>query len=169
MTAGTGGRWVCTQCGANNFETVANCWKCGTAQFRPTTSPPPAYSTPPRSETPSVLNSPVYAAPTSRNVLDGDPAVAKRAALLLALTFPWLGLPIGWAFMMIEDQRRQAIGRYCAWVSFFGLLAHLFFGMIALKGATTLFMNLLVPVMQSMDKSHNSSPNVPDLSLPSER
>ncbi len=45
---------------------------------------------------------------------DGDPAVAKRAALYLALLCPWFGLPIGWAFMMFEDRRRQAIGRFCA-------------------------------------------------------
>src|SRR5690348_15859072 len=56
----------------------------------------------------------------------GDPGTARRAAILLALTIPWIGLPVGWIFMMIEDGRRQAVGRVCAIWSVIGLILHLF-------------------------------------------
>ena len=55
----------------------------------------------------------------------GDPGMARRAAVLLALTIPWIGLPIGWTFMMMEDRKRQAIGRYCANWSMIALVFHL--------------------------------------------
>jgi hypothetical protein len=62
----------------------------------------------------------------AQTAMAGDPAVAKRAALALAWVVPWFGLPIGWAFMMFEDRRRQAIGRYCAIWSAVAMVVHTF-------------------------------------------
>jgi len=55
----------------------------------------------------------------------GDSGVARRAALWLGLTIPFLGLPVGWIFMMIEDRNKQAVGRRCVAWSLVGLLIHL--------------------------------------------
>lgn len=64
------------------------------------------------SESASLNRSGKAAYPASRT--GGDPGVARRAAIALALTLPFIGLPVGWVFMMIEDERKQAIGRVCA-------------------------------------------------------
>lgn len=109
------GRVVCPRCGANNFDTVNVCWKCQ-APLTTSSSLPP---TPP-----SALEMPRYAAPAP--TLAGDEGVAKRAALWLALTLPYVGLPIGWAFMMMSDNRqRQQIGRFCVIWSSIALIFHL--------------------------------------------
>jgi hypothetical protein len=73
----------------------------------------------------------------------GDSGVAKRAALALALTLPWIGLPVGWIFMMIEDHRRQAVGRFCVVWSFVGLVLHLFVMYLGVASLTALSLKLL--------------------------
>ena len=83
----------------------------------------------------------------------GDTGVAKRAAIALALSFPYFGLPIGWAFMMIEDQRRQAIGRFCVYWSLFGLVLHCVLMFIAAQALGT----ALMPVMESLIKSRGGA------------
>jgi len=42
--------------------------------------------------------------------ISGDPNVARRAAILLALPCPFSACH-RWVFMMIEDSRRQMIGK----------------------------------------------------------
>jgi hypothetical protein len=61
----------------------------------------------------------------------GDYGVARRAAIVFALTLPFISLPVGWTFMMIEDHRRQAIGRICVYWSLAALLFHLLLGFVA--------------------------------------
>lgn len=118
----SGGRITCPRCGTNNFNTVTACWKCGTAlAVTPSVAPAPSIApmNAPRQEYPSYV-------PASLS-MSGDPAVAKRAAFWLAVVFPWFGLPIGWAFMMIEDHKRQAIGRFCVIWSIVALIFHCLF------------------------------------------
>lgn len=102
------GRILCPRCGANNFDSVPACWKCG-AQLKATAAAPP-YVMP----DPVLRASPERSAAWADSTPQADPAAARRAALALAISLPWIGLPVGWIFMMIEDPRRQAIGRYCA-------------------------------------------------------
>ena len=119
----SGGRITCPRCGTNNFNTVTACWKCGTAlaagRAMPAMAPAPLPNTP-RQEYSSSYVPPVMS-------VSGDPAVAKRAAFWLAVTFPYFGLPIGWAFMMVEDHKRQTIGKYCATWSIVALIFHCLF------------------------------------------
>jgi len=61
----------------------------------------------------------------------GDYGVARRAAIAFALTLPYISLPVGWTFMMIEDHRRQAIGRICVIWSCVALFFHLLLGFVA--------------------------------------
>jgi hypothetical protein len=61
----------------------------------------------------------------------GDFGVARRAAIAFALTLPFISLPVGWTFMMIEDHRRQAIGRICVIWSLVALFFHLLLGFVA--------------------------------------
>jgi hypothetical protein len=56
---------------------------------------------------------------------------------------PFIGLPVGWIFMMIEDERRQAIGRICAVWSLVSLVLQLLL-MFACAQAVGPWMNTLV-------------------------
>jgi hypothetical protein len=103
---------------------------------------------------------PVAMAPTAT----GNSAVAKRAALALALTVPFLGLPIGWAFMMIEDARKQAIGRFCVNWSLLGLVLHLFLGYLGMQACIKLVLQYGPMIAGGLQ---NSSRNAnPDSALP---
>lgn len=127
------GRTVCPRCGANNFDHVATCWKCGVpltaSGMSPAPAPPPggptrdAYRAEARPE--MRQEAPGHAPPSYPLSSAGDSGVARRAAIALALTLPWIGLPVGWVFMMIEDSRKQSIGRLCATWSMVALVFHL--------------------------------------------
>jgi hypothetical protein len=124
------GRLTCPRCGANNFDTVTVCWKCGAAlqAGASATMAPMTSGMPPQAMERAPMASPSAYAPAAAS---GDPAVAKRAAIALALVFPWIGLPVGWIFMMIEDHRRQAVGRVCAVWSAIALFFHLLLMFVA--------------------------------------
>ncbi len=100
----TGGRISCPKCGANNFDTVSMCWRCQT----------PLQAS---SMRPAVVERPgqVYqgAAPAMPMHIGGDMALARRSAVWLAISFPYFGMPIAWAFMMVNDREKQEIGQYC--------------------------------------------------------
>ena len=146
------GRVSCSRCGANNFDTVTACWKCGAALGTANANLPmmPVMASMPGERPAPVL---LPAAPS------GNPALAKRAAILLALTIPFLGLPIGWAFMMIEDSRRQAIGRFCVNWSLLGLVLHLFLTFLGMQALGRMVLPLLTGIATGMQNKQNSSPD----------
>lgn len=148
------GRLTCSRCGANNFDTVTSCWKCGTALSAAPVSMPVMPSPPPMSgERQAPVMMPVAAAVT------GDEGVAKRAALALALTIPFLGLPIGWAFMMIEDKRRQAIGRFCVNWSLLGLVVHLFLSYVGMQALVKSLLPAVLGMAGALQGRQNASPD----------
>lgn len=153
------GRWSCPRCGSNNFDTVTQCWKCNSSKTGGVS--PPAYSAPPAVQAPSPMATqeralPAPPFPVNMGVLSGgDPAVAKRAAILLALTVPYFGLPIGWAFMMVEDYRKQAIGRFCVAWSCAGLVIHLVLGFIALQSSVAIALKMLTPMLPQSQNGRN--------------
>ena len=188
--ATNGGRIPCPKCGANNFDTVSACWKCSASLVSGGSSLPisqqtfptqPVYAsqTPPIYPTqvpqvyanaaPPMLNqerNPVYQpmAQQSYRPDDGDPKMAKRAALLLAWTLPFFGLPIGWTLMMIQNRQRQEIGRFCATWSLVAFLVHtILFGILA-AGSTPLLMKILVPILEAQSKGSSggsgATPNI---------
>ena len=91
-----------------------------------------------------------YTAPAS-----GDFGTARRAAILLALTIPWIGLPVGWIFMMIEDSRRQAIGRICAVWSTVALVFHLLLMVVMAQSMSQMLQQYLLPILQSSLRNSN--------------
>jgi hypothetical protein len=84
----------------------------------------------------------------------GDTGVARRAALLLGLTIPFIGLPVGWIFMMIEDRSKQAVGRWCVTWSVVGLVLHLFVTYFMVQQSLA-YLRLLLPVIQSAARRGN--------------
>jgi hypothetical protein len=125
------GRVVCPRCGENNFDTQANCWKCGSSLAG--TAPPPAapsrraapagtYPAPPVSVAPAVAG---------RSI---DPAVAFWSAVALAFFFPAVAVPVGIVFLMLDDRRKAEIGRVTlVWGIIFSLL-HLLLTAWLLRG-----------------------------------
>ena len=146
------GRITCPRCGANNFDTVTSCWKCGApvgpgaaSAAMPMPAPAPAAASMPASYGQERAAAPIqYSAP----IPSGDPGVARRAALALALTLPFIGLPVGWIFMMIEDRNKQAVGRLCAVWSLVGLVVHLVLTYLMFQQSVPLLLKVLVPVME---------------------
>ena len=99
------GRITCPRCGANNFDTVTVCWKCGT----PLRAPAGTVS--------SVQETPVAQAALHQVAQMGRQAAlsatANRSAIWLGLLFPYFGIMVALAFMMCDDPRRQEVGRIC--------------------------------------------------------
>ncbi len=76
---------------------------------------------------------------------NGDAKLTKRAAIWLALTLPFIGLPVGWAFMMIQNRQRQEVGRLCVIWSLVALFAHvLLFGVAAASSGPVVLQALTV-------------------------
>ena len=160
------GRVTCPRCGANNFDTVTSCWKCGApvgsaelAQAAPLLSAPTAGAVPylqERAPAPAGYGQPV---PVSYppSVASGDTGVARRAAVALGLTIPFVGLPVGWIFMMIEDRNRQAIGRWCAAWSMIGLVLHLALTYVMIQQAVPFMTRILLPVLESATRRSPAS------------
>ena len=174
--AQTSGRLTCPRCGANNFETVSACWKCGAAlngtgnvNTANAASSASAASTfaggyNAGAERAAGAGSPaVFMTPPMAN--SGDSGVATRAAIALALTFPWIGLPVGWCFMMIEDRRKQAIGRICAVWSMIGLVIHLVFILTAIPAAIAMIANAL-SLSSALKGQGGGTSGVPNLNIP---
>ncbi|CEK16894.1 DUF7577 domain-containing protein [Chthonomonas calidirosea] len=133
--AASSGRIVCPRCGANNFDTASFCWKC---QSPLSGTAPIVGNPPPRAGTSEAGRA--YVPPT---VLAGDEGMAKRAALWLAITLPYVGLPIGWAFMMMSDNRqRQQIGKFCVLWSCVAMVFHLLLLFVGLQSLTSMLSSL---------------------------
>lgn len=143
-----GGRLTCPRCGANNFDTVTSCWKCGApVGAAPQTAAPGQGSL-------GALSSGREAS-YAPGALGGDPEAARRAAIWLALVFPLIGLPVGWIFMMIEDGRRQAVGRVCVLWSTAALVVHMLLGCAMSFAAVPAALSILRAV-QPMSAGGNS-------------
>lgn len=145
------GRIPCARCGANNFEAAPVCWQCG-APLREIPAPVPGASAERdrpnwvATAVPAVYGSSRVPPPVPAAIEGGDPALAKRAAIYLAISCPYFGLPIGWAFMMLPDARKQAIGKYCAYWSAVALVFHLL-GMFVMISSLGGLVSKVVPNM----------------------
>ncbi len=153
------GRLQCRQCGANNFDSVTACWKCGAplsgaapapapAARSVGSMPPPAASNPQAPQWQPVVpnapagggyeqqgnrsnfTAPVYAAAAAT----GNPALSNRAAIWLGLLFPYFGIMVGLAFMMCNDRHRQEVGRTCVIWSIVSTAIHILIFAVSLIG-----------------------------------
>jgi hypothetical protein len=144
--ATSAGRVVCPRCGANNFDTVSACWKCsaplGSASAAHTGYTPSPIANPVTVQGPSSFGGPqqpssaegfAYRAAGAVHQA-GDSARANRAAFWLGMTMPYFGFPIGLAFMMCDDRRRQEVGRLCIIWSLVSGVFHMLLMFVSLLG-----------------------------------
>jgi hypothetical protein len=68
--------------------------------------------------------SPQFIQPASAPPRSGVSPAALRAALWLGLLMPYVGLPVGLVFMMLDDESRYEAGRACVLWSCVSLIAH---------------------------------------------
>lgn len=105
------GRIVCPRCGVNNFATQAACWKCG-APLSVGGAEPADDLRPARELRLPADARPVPAPPGAPlPVTSVDPAVALWAAFALAFFFPFVAVPAGLVFLMLDDRRKAQIGK----------------------------------------------------------
>jgi hypothetical protein len=160
------GRVVCPRCGANNFDTVSACWKCSAplgAGAAGMAAPAPAIPVAPAAPMPAYATAPSYAAPAAAPeyasyrpipaaVSTGNPALSNRSAFWLGMLMPYFGFPIGLAFMMCDDQRRQEVGRICVFWSIVSGVIHLLLMFVSLLGMRQYF-GFLMQTLQSTIKN----------------
>lgn len=165
------GRIACPRCGANNFDTVTVCWKCAaalTAGLAPGQHPPaatyphpapPAYpSYPSAPEFPQQhqradRSSPALGFVAAATGVIGNPGAANRAAFWLGVLMPYFGFPIGLAFMMCDDRRRQEVGRICILWSVVSGIVHLLVFFVSLLGMRSYFELVLGGLRSQIDRT----------------
>jgi len=107
MSVSPAGRLLCPQCGVNNFDTQAACWKCGAALAGP---PRSTNAAGPQGAAASTLR-PAAADAPYQPATTVDPALAVWSAWILAFLFPFLAVPVGLIFLMLDDRRKIHIGK----------------------------------------------------------
>ena len=159
QSGGDAGRVRCLYCGANNFPASIACWQCS----RPLQA---MHSAP--AETSSASGLPPGTAPISgaapilgaalRPALTESP-LAPKAAAALGLLFPYVGLPAGILFLMLDDPRKTQLGWLLIGWSLAGSVASL------LSLAVTLgpLWALLRGMLPHAGGSAPASPGLPDM------
>lgn len=132
-------RLTCAQCGANNFDTVTVCWKCGAALRASGGSRPAA--------------TPNGSASAPLHYSSGASSGALRAALWLGLLFPYVGLPVGLIFIMLDDAGRAEVGRACVLWSCVSLAAHVIIMMLIGVGMREVLFAALQGVRGAADRA----------------
>jgi hypothetical protein len=105
-SGGEAGRVRCLYCGANNFPAAAVCWQCGrplkpvqSGQANAGTASSPIAS----GQMPGLQSTPTRPALI-------ESALAPKAAAAMGLLFPYIGLPAGILFLMLDDPRKTQLG-----------------------------------------------------------
>ena len=151
---GETGRVRCLYCGANNFPASAACWQCGrplkavpagAAVAQPVPLPAPLAGT-------AAAQRPVAVGPSAQSTL------APKAAAALGLMFPFIGLPVGMVFLMLDDPRKTQIG----WM----MIGWSVLGTVLNSIAFSVLLGLLAPLLKGIPHPGGSPgglPGVPDM------
>ncbi len=153
---GEAGRVRCLYCGANNFPASAACWQCG----RPLKAAAAGSSEVGASE---VGGSPLPAslpgiAPAQRPFASRpltESALAPKAAAALGMMFPYIGLPVGIVFLMLDDPRKTQIG----WMT----IGWSVLGTVLNSIAFSILLGLLAPLLKGFTPHPAGLPNLPDM------
>ncbi len=100
---GDAGRVRCLYCGANNFPASVTCWQCSRPLRAIPAAPPAAAQSSSQAFSPGLPPAAVRPALT-------ETALAPKAAAALGMLFPFVGLPAGMIFLMLDDPRKTRLG-----------------------------------------------------------
>lgn len=141
----------CLYCGANNFPSSPTCWQCGRPLKALQSGAPAAEPGVGRSASappPQSLGRPAAVDSVS-------PALALKAAAALGLMFPFIGLPVGIVFLMLDDARKSQIGWITIGWSIAGSVINAIF-LLATLGPVLAFLKAFIP-----HPSHGGLPGLP--------
>ena len=113
MSASAAGRVLCPQCGVNNFATQAACWRCGASLAG-------------GGGASGAAETGRAAAAPHRPAASVDPALATWSAWILAFLFPFVAVPVGLVFLMLDDRRKAEVGKTTLIAGTVFSLLHLF-------------------------------------------
>ena len=142
-------RVQCLYCGANNFPSSPTCWQCGrplqALRAGPSVAPGPS------------LGRQMQATSRSGSLPDEDvsPTLAPKAAAALGLMFPYVGLPVGMVFLMLDDARKTQIGWIMIGWSVAGSIANGLL-LLATLGPTVSMLKGFIP-----NSGHGGIPSLP--------
>ena len=156
MQADETARVRCLYCGANNFPGAAECWQCKRPlRAARAEKPLPELATAPL---PSPLGIPARGLPRPSSFVTDvvDPKLAGKTAALLGLMFPYVGLPVGMVFLMLDDPRKVQLGWQNIGWSLVGSVINIFALFLTL-------MPLLAGLKLLLPQAHPGG-GVPDLS-----
>lgn len=164
------GRVVCSQCGANNFDTQAACWKCGASLSASASNSAPPQSVRPQSVggggmASSPVLGPVFAAPAYRSGTV-DPGVAIWSAIVLGILFPFFAVPAGIVFLMLDDRRKAEVGRVTLVWGIIGTILHSLITAWMFKGAVDQ-VRAYVPFLNKGGGAGGAGITLPNQSQPS--
>ena len=151
---GEAGRVRCLYCGANNYPSSVTCWQCGRPLQPLRGQPLAAASAPSPSTTAQAFTTPRPPSPSGM----AETSLAPKAAAALGLMFPYVGLPVGMVFLMLDDPRKAHLG----WVTIGWSVAGTAISVIlflATLGPTMALLHSLIP-------SGGHGGGVPGLPLP---
>jgi len=146
------GRVRCLYCGANNFPASAACWQCGRPLKAASAGAPEPAGSPPSGPLPGIAavqrpSAPRFAAESS---------LAPKAAAAMGLMFPYIGLPVGIVFLMLDDPRKTQIG----WMT----IAWSVLGTVLNSIAFSVLLALLSPLLKgAVPHPGGGLPAVPDV------
>ncbi len=147
---GEAGRARCLYCGANNFPASAACWQCGRPLKAAPAGAPEAGAAPLPAPLPGVgaPQRPMAMGPNAQS------ALAPKAAAALGMLFPYIGLPVGIVFLMLDDPRKTQIG----WMT----IGWSVLGMVLNSIAFSILLGLLAPLLKGLPHP-GGPPGVPDM------
>ena len=148
---GEPGRVRCLYCGANNFPASAACWQCG----RPLKAAPVGASE--VGAPPQAAPLPNFGAaprpPAARAA--SETALAPKAAAAMGMLFPYIGLPVGMVFLMLDDPRKTQIG----WI----MIGWSVLGTVLNSIAFSILLGLLAPLLRGIPHPGGTPGGLPGL------
>lgn len=138
---GDAARVRCLYCGANNFPASPTCWQCGRALRALQTSPAMPNTAPGMIDPAPRAGTPARYARAESSV---SPGLAPKAAAVLGLTFPLIGLPVGMVFLMLDDERKARLGWITIGWSILGTVLNIILT-IATLGPTLAVLKAMLP------------------------
>ncbi|GAB4453594.1 MAG: hypothetical protein OHK0029_06760 [Armatimonadaceae bacterium] len=144
------GRVICPQCGANNFETQAACWKCHASLSASPSSPSATAAKSPAAPVAASGGTGAALYRPSAPVSSMDPSVAVWCGIVLAVLMPAIAVPVGLVFMMLDDRRRFEVGRLTLIAGILSTIVHLVLTMVLFQVTIGKFLPMAFQVIQTV-------------------
>lgn len=171
-------RVKCLYCGANNFARSVSCWQCARSLVALREPANPSGQMPANGaasgDSRALMGDTAFAPPPSRPsgfsslgaaALNAAATASRstKTAVWLGLLFPWIGLPVGMVFLMLDDDRKAQIGWIAIWCSLAGTAINIIGGLFLLGPLLSGLHSLIPSGALHAPGGNSSSPSLPDM------